>query len=99
MLVVNSDYTITPKTIELYSQTKIGTISKPFEQRIISGVLRTQPVIDDKQKTDPCTGDLKTGNQIRTVKNKTVTVIKTQNRWVLVVLKEKDQSIIGWVKI
>ncbi|QKX04077.1 hypothetical protein HN014_03860 [Aquimarina sp. TRL1] len=99
MLVVNSDNTITQKTIELYSETKISTISKTFEQRIISGVLRTQPVIDNKQKTDPCTGELKTGNQIRTIKNKTVTVIKTQNRWVLVVLKENDQSSIGWVKI
>ncbi|WP_109098210.1 hypothetical protein [Aquimarina sp. AU58] len=97
-LVINSDNTLVENTIALYSDTKMSTISKTFEQKIILGILRTQPVINDQKKTDPCTGDLKTGNQIRTIENKAVTVIKKQNEWFLVVLKEKDQSIIGWIK-
>ncbi|MBG6130348.1 hypothetical protein IWQ47_001569 [Aquimarina sp. EL_43] len=99
VLVINSDNILTENTIALYSDTKMGVINKTFEQKIISGTLRTQPVTDDKKKTDPCTGDLKTGNQIRVIENKAVTVIKKQNEWFLVILKEKDQSIIGWVKI
>ncbi|EZH73417.1 hypothetical protein ATO12_15875 [Aquimarina atlantica] len=97
-LVIDSDTTLTENTIALYSDTKMSTINKTLEQKIISGTLRTQPVIDDKKKIDPCTGDLKMGNQIRVIENKTVTVIKKQKEWFFVVLQEKDQSIIGWVK-
>lgn len=96
-LVMSNDK-LTEKTIALSSETKIGVIDKTFEQRMISGILRTQAIVDDKKKTDPCTGDFKIGNQIRTIENKEVTIIKKQNEWLLVVLKEKEQSIIGWVK-
>ncbi|WP_103070126.1 hypothetical protein [Aquimarina sediminis] len=97
-LVINSDNTLSENTIAHYSDTKMSTINKVLQQEIISGILRTRPVINDNKKIDPCTGDPKTGNQIRTIKNKEVVVIKTQKEWLLVILKEKDQSIIGWVK-
>ena len=98
-LIIKRDNTFIENTIALYSDTKIEKINKIFEQKVISGIVRTQPRIDNKEKTDSCTGDVKTGNQIRTIKNKEVTVIKKQNEWLFIVLKEKDHSIIGWIKI
>jgi len=98
-LTVNSNNTIIDNTIGLYSELKMENINNTFEQNIISGILRTKPIVDDHKKTDPCSGDLKTGNQLQTIDNKEVTVIKNQNDWSLVVLKEKNHSIIGWVKI
>lgn len=98
-LVIKNDGAIAEKTLGLHLNTEIKGINKTFEQKIISGILRTEAIIDDTKKKDPCTGDVKTGNQMRIIKNKEVTIIKKQSDWLLVVLKEKNQSIIGWVQI
>ncbi len=98
-LIVNKDNSFIENLIGLHTDTKLTTLDTTLEQKTLSGILRTQPVIDDTNKTDPCSGDLKIGNQIGTIDNKEVTVIKTQNEWLLVVLKEKDSSVIGWIKI
>lgn len=98
-LMIKRDNILIENTIALHSDTKIEKTNKTFEQKIISGIVRTQPSIDNKEKTDPCTGDVKTGNQIKTIENVEVTVIKKQNDWLFIVLKEKGNSIIGWVKI
>ncbi len=97
-VVINEDNTFTENVITIHSDTKIEKIDKAFEQELISGILRTQPVIDDTKKIDPCTGESKTGNQLRMLQNKKITVIKKQSDWLLVVLKEKDIRIIGWIK-
>lgn len=98
-LIVKNDTTISENILMIHTDTEVNNIHKTFEQKTISGILRTKPIVYNKKKTDPCTGDLKTGNQIRTIHNKEVTVIKSQNEWLQVVLKEKDHSSIGWVKI
>ncbi|MDH7447580.1 hypothetical protein [Aquimarina sp. 2201CG14-23] len=98
-LAVNNDNTITENIIELHTDTKLTKLNTTFEQKTLSGILRTQPIIDDIKKKDPCTGDVKRGNQIRVIENKNVIVIKTQSDWCLVVLKEKEQSSVGWIKV
>ncbi len=98
-LVVDNNNTVTEHIIALHTDTKLTKLNTTFEQKILSGILRTQPSIDDKKKTDPCTGDVKTGNQLSVIEHKDVIVIKTQNEWCLVVLKEKEQSSIGWIKV
>ncbi|WP_108870037.1 hypothetical protein [Aquimarina aquimarini] len=98
-LIMKSDNTfITENTITLHPDVKLNKLEKIFKQEILSGILRTQPIINDEKKKDPCTGDFITGNQIRTIKNKEVMVIKKQKEWLLVALQEKDTSIIGWIK-
>ena len=97
-LIVHCDNTIAQSILFCHNETAIQNIDGTFEQKKISGILRSQPVLDDKKKTDPCTGDFKIGNQVRTIKNKTVTIIKKQKDWLLVVDKEKDRSIISWIR-
>ncbi|MEE9361219.1 MAG: hypothetical protein V3U92_01325 [Cellulophaga sp.] len=97
-LTVNNDNTIADSLIMHHNETIIKNIDKIFEQKKVSGMLRTQPVLDDKEKKNPCTGNLRTGNRIEAIKNIEVTVIKKQEDWLLVVYKEKDISIIGWIK-
>jgi len=96
-IVIKSDNTFIDNTIALHSDVRINTIDTTFKQKKISGILRTQPIIDNEEKKDPCTGDSLIGNQIRTIENKEVTVIKKQKDWLLVVYKETDASIIGWI--
>jgi len=98
-LAINNDNTIAENIIALHTDTKLTELNTTFEQKIVSGILRTQPIVDDIKKKDPCTGDLKKGNQLRVVESKDATVIKTKDDWCLLVLKEKDQSNIGWMKI
>lgn len=97
-LIVHDDNSITENSIAYHNDTKIDNFDTKFEQQIISGILRTQPIIDDKEKISPCTGDLLVGNQVRTIENKVITVIKKQKDWLLVVYKEKDKNIIAWIK-
>ncbi|MEW7280361.1 hypothetical protein ABW636_17355 [Aquimarina sp. 2201CG1-2-11] len=97
-LSIKKDNSIIENTVTLHSDTKISTINTVFEQKIISGILRSQPIIDDTKKKDSCTEDMKEGNQLQKIKSKEVTVIQNKNGWLQVVLKEKDNSIIGWIK-
>ncbi|PKV51389.1 hypothetical protein ATE84_3474 [Aquimarina sp. MAR_2010_214] len=97
-LSIHSDNTITESLISHHYKTAITSMDAIFEQKKISGILRTQPVLNNQEKKDPCTGDLKNGNQVRTIENKAVTVIKKQKDWLLVIYKEKDRSIISWIK-
>lgn len=97
-LVIDSDNTITDSLLFYYSDTTIEAVNTTFESKVISGILRTQPVIDNIEQADPCTGALKKGNQVRTIENKMVTIIKKQNDWSLVVCKDGDTSSIAWIK-
>ncbi|WP_299435580.1 hypothetical protein [uncultured Aquimarina sp.] len=98
-LAINNDNTVAENIIALHTDTKLTKLNTTFEQKIVSGILRTQPIIDDIKKKDPCTGDLKKGNQLRVIESEDATVIKTKDDWCLLVFKEKDQSSIGWMKI
>lgn len=96
-LVVNNDNTLTESSIAYHNDTAITNIDTTFYQKKVSGVLRTQPVINDQRIIDPCTGDAKTGNQVRVIENKTVTVIKDHKDWLLVVYKQNETNIISWI--
>ncbi len=97
-LIVHNNNAITESTLAYHYETTIKDTDATFQQKKISGILRTQAILDDKKKKEPCTGKFKTGNQIRTIDNKTVTIIKKQKDWLLVVYKEKNKSIIGWIR-
>ncbi len=97
-LSIKNDSSFTENIISIHSETELNEVNTIFEQKIISGILRTQAIEDDTKKTDPCTGDLKIGNQLRIMEKEQVTVIKKQNEWLLIVAEEKNQSMIGWVK-
>jgi len=97
-LSIKNDNSFTENIVSIHSETELNKINKTLKRKTISGILRTQPIIDDTKKTEPCTGDLIIGNQLRKIENQEVTVIKKQNKWLLVVVEEKSQSIIGWVK-
>lgn len=98
-LMIKNDTVIVENILTLHVDTKLNNINKTLKRQRVSGVLRTQAVVDDTKKKDPCTGDVKIGNQLRTIEDKEVTVIKNQDEWLLVVFKEVDRSMIGWVKI
>ncbi len=98
-LLVKNDTVIVENILTLHVDTKLNKINKRIKRQRVSGVLRTQAVVDDTKKKDPCTGDVKIGNQLKTIEDKEVTVIKNQDEWLLVVFKEVDRSMVGWVKI
>ncbi|WP_152538484.1 hypothetical protein [Aquimarina macrocephali] len=97
-LIVHNDNTITQSSITYHYNTTIRDTNTVLKQKKISGILRTQPILDNKDKVDSCSGDLINGNQLKTIENKIVTIIKKQKNWLLVIYKEKDNSSIGWIR-
>ncbi|NQX98226.1 MAG: hypothetical protein HRT73_10150 [Flavobacteriales bacterium] len=97
-LIVHKDNTITQSFLYCHNKIIIKNINTTFKQIKISGILRTQPILDNKDKIEPCNGGLLIGNQIRTIENKVVIIIKKQKEWLLVIDKIKDSSIIAWIK-
>lgn len=98
-IMVNNDNYVTENLIAYHVDPKIKNLATVFKQKKLSGILRIQPILDNKIKIDPCTGESITGNQVRTIKNETVTIIKKQDNWFLVLYKENDISIISWIQI
>lgn len=97
-LTISNDNTITENRIAYHYNTKIEEINTILEQKKISGILRTQPILNNKKQIDPCSGNLIIGNQLKFIENKKITIIKKQKNWLLVIYKEKDNSILGWIK-
>lgn len=98
-LIVNTNK-VSENIIEHHYKTSIKNINANFKHKKISGIIRTQPIVDNKQKPNPCTNNLETGNQIKIVKNEKVTIIKEQNEWLMVAYKNSNiNSSIGWIKI
>lgn len=66
----------------------------------LSGVLRTTPIKEDKRRKDPCTDKVFKGNSIMTLKDEEVIVLSQKKNWRQVLVKKDDNnSIIGWIKI
>lgn len=97
-LIIHNDNSITESSISYHYKTIIENTDVIFEQKNVSGILRTQPVLDNKELNDPCTGGSVIGNQLRTIENKEITIIKKQKDWLLVVYKDKSNSIVSWIK-
>jgi len=97
-LIVHNDNSISQSSLSCHNEITIRNVNTTFEQKKISGILRTQPILDNKDKIDPCHGDVVIGNQIGTIENKVVTVIWKQEGWLLAVNKIKDNSTIAWIK-
>ncbi len=84
-LTVGAHNEITENLLSYHHTTQINTLDTVFKQKVVSGVLRTTPYLDNFETEDPCTGELRPGNQIRTIENQGVTVIKEKGNWLLVV--------------
>lgn len=97
-VAIGLDTKIKKHTIEYHTDTKIG-VADTIEKKHLSGVLRTQPIVNDSIHKDACTSDIFIGNQITKLTNKEVVIIDTQNKWSQVLYKKnEDYSIIGWMK-
>jgi len=97
-LIIKNDNSLMLSTIGHHSDTEVKDLKiKPMKQKL-SGLLRTQPIIDNKEKKDSCTGDVMIGNQIRRLDNEEVTILKEQNDWFLVLYNSKDTNLISWIK-
>ena len=97
-LTMKNDNSFTQSTIGYHSDTEVKNVQRVTQKRQLSGILRTQPIVDDEKKKDPCTGDAIIGNQIRTLNNETVTILKKQDNWLLVVYKNNNTGLISWIK-
>ncbi len=86
----------------LHYETIINNLDSSFTQRKVTGILRTQPIVDNQHKEEICTREPRKGNQIDTLINQPVTVIKQQDNWLLVLYekttKETNYATIGWIK-
>jgi hypothetical protein len=99
-LTIDNQNNVTENTIALHHETNLKKSNTKFEQQTLSGILRTQPLVDDEEKIDPCTGDPIIGNHIRTLEDQVVTAIYKEKVWWQVLYKKEDQTgLIGWVKI
>ena len=79
-------------------KTKIKTFNK-LNSKIVSGILRKTPTVDNKLEKDPCTDATFIGNQIKTLNNISVVILNKKDNWSLVLVKlNKSYSVIGWIK-
>lgn len=87
-------------TIQYYLDTKINLIDNQLKKKIISGTIRTTPIIDNFIHKHLCYDDVTIkGNQILHIENKNVIVIYSKDGWSQVLYKKNDEnSIIGWIK-
>jgi hypothetical protein len=98
-LTVHEDNTISENFIAYHDDTDIKDLDKALIKNSISGILRTQPIVDDTITIDPCTGDTVTGNQVRTIENDIVIILKKMENWLLVIHESKGTHIICWIQI
>jgi len=97
-LTIKNDNSFTQSTIGYHSDTEVKNVTMIPEKQQLSGILRTQPLVDDEKKKDPCTGDAMIGNQIRTLNNETVAILKKQDNWLLVIYKNNNTGLLSWIK-
>lgn len=97
-LTVHDDNTITENFIAYHDATEIKDLDTDFKQQTVSGILRTQPVVDNEERIDVCTGESIIGNHVRIIDNTKVTVLKKHKDWLLVMCKYKDINSIAWIK-
>lgn len=66
-VTIHKDNSLSQSAIGHHYKTIIKDVNGPFETKIVSGILRIQPIRDDKPYTNPCLGILYKCNQIRTL--------------------------------
>jgi len=97
-LTVGAENKITEDLLSYHHNTQMDNFDADFKQKIVTGILRTSPIEDNSETADPCTGEQRLGNQIRTIENQRVTVIKDEGDWLLVVYTNYNNSIITWTR-
>lgn len=97
-IVVGLDGGIHKEVISYHVDTQLNLDKKLFKKSI-SGVLRSQPVVDDEVGIDPCFDQKKVGNHLYKLNAQKVVVLQSKGGWDLVLCsKDEENSIIGWVK-
>ena len=80
-----------------HQQTQVQDLNRKFITKAVTGILRTTPVIDNSDTSDSCTGEIRKGNQIKTIENQSVVVIKEIDDWQMVIYTKLNNSIIAWI--
>ncbi|PKV50954.1 hypothetical protein ATE84_3023 [Aquimarina sp. MAR_2010_214] len=84
--------------VEYHFDTKVSLASE-LKEKLISGVLRSKPIVYDNIHQDPCLPQKNIGNQILKINNEKVVVLDFKEGWYLILhKKDNEHSIIGWVK-
>lgn len=80
-------------------------LDSTFYHKKLSGVLRSSPIVDDKEKVDPCSDSPLVGNQLLDVNNQLVEVLATRDDWYLVMILARSWQddfhavyYVGWVR-
>jgi len=97
-LSFNSSNIVSRHTLSFHYNTKIDAVQN-LGEKVVSGKLRTTPMVNDSTQNDPCSSDIIRGNQLYEIKDKKLPIIASKNGWHLVIhTKDKNNSIIAWVK-
>lgn len=98
-LNVKQDNTVVEDIIGHLHETNIQDLDDSFEPIVISGILRTHTVTDDKEKYDACWDETRRGNKIESMFNDAAIVLKKQGEWLLVLSERRNNNrVIGWIK-
>ena len=97
-LTIDAKNNLTEDRLSYHNKTQFNTLDTQFLSKETSGILRSTPEVDNTETKDPCTGAKIAGNQIKTINNHIVTVIKEGKEWSLVAYKKSNNSIIAWIK-
>ncbi|WP_291871557.1 hypothetical protein [Maribacter sp.] len=97
-VTVGVENKITEDLLSYHHNTLLKKLDYNFKQKVVTGILRATPIEDNTETEDPCTGEQRLGNQIRTIENQKITVIKDKGDWLMVVYKNKNNSIITWIR-
>lgn len=97
-VTVGAENKITEDLLSYHHNTLLKKLDSNFKQKVVTGILRTTPTEDNTETEDPCTGEQRLGNQIRTIENQMVTVINDKGDWLLVVYKNNNNSVITWIR-
>lgn len=96
---IGADLEIKVKSIQYHTNTKIRLNKEIYSIEHYSGVLRTEPVVNDSIYQDPCSPEIFTGNQLAQIDNKDLVVIGSKLDWDLVLFREDEKNYtIGWIE-
>lgn len=95
---IGFDNRILKTSLEYHFDTKLSLASE-LKEKLISGILRSKPIVSDSIYQDPCLQQENIGNQILKINNEKVTVLDFKKGWYLILHKKDDErAIIGWIK-
>lgn len=97
-VTVGFDGSVKRESISFHVDTELG-LNKNLLWKSMTGIVRSQPLVDDKIYEEACLGHKVTGNQLFELKDEKVIVLQSKGEWSLVLCSKDDEhSVVGWVK-